>query len=267
MRLLAVLLAALPALAEQKMITIGARRIATYCDGEPSQLPMVILIPAGGRPAKDWDPVQPEVARFTRVCSYDHANTGQSDRAPVPLQSVDEVVDDLHSWLEASHEKGPFVFVSHSNSGIYLRRFDTLYPKNVAGLVFLDSAHEEQALRLHDLDPQGPAPDELMARVGWYIKPGQKLDWHTDAPLIVIGRGMPVERRARDGSNSQTNRMTDEQFAAWDRIWTDFQKDLAKRSSRGEYRLAPKSGHWIQRDQPDLAIQAIRDVCRMAANH
>jgi pimeloyl-ACP methyl ester carboxylesterase len=266
MRLLAILLAALPTLADQKMITIGARRIATYCDGELSQLPTVILIPAGGRSAKDWEPVQPEVARFTRICSYDHANTGQSDRAPVPLQSVDEVVDDLHAWLEASHEKGPFVFVSHSNSGIYLRRFDTRYPKSVAGLVFLDSAHEEQALRLHDLDPQGATPDELMARVGWYIKPGQKLDWHTDVPLIVIGRGMPFEHRARDGSNSQTNRMTDEQFAAWDRIWTDFQKDLAKRSSRGEYRLAPKSSHWIQRDQPDLVIQAIRDICRMAAS-
>jgi pimeloyl-ACP methyl ester carboxylesterase len=246
---------ALPALAEQRMVSVGDRRFAVYCDGEPTRLPTVILVPAGGRTAKDWDAVQPEVARFARVCSYDHANFGQSDRAPVRLQSVDEVVDDLHAWLRASREKGPFVLVSHSNSGIYVRSFETRYTHEVAGLVFLDSAHEEQALRLHELDPAGPAPDEVMARVGWYIKPGQRLDWQTKVPLIVLARGTPFERTARDGSNSQTNRMTDEQFAAWDRIWNGFQKDLAKRSPRGEYRLAERSGHWIQRDQPELVVQ------------
>jgi len=96
---------ALPALAEQHMVSVGERRIAVYCDGELALFPTVILVPAGGRTAKDWDTVQPEVARFTRVCSYDHANFGQSDRAPVRLQTVDEVVDDLHAWLQASREK------------------------------------------------------------------------------------------------------------------------------------------------------------------
>ena len=260
----AALLAASTAFGEQRMISIGERRISVYCDGKAGTSPTVILVPAGGRTAKDWSTVQPEISNFTRVCSYDHANSGASDKAPVPLQSPDEVVDDLHEWLEASHEQGPFVLVSHSNSGIYVRRFETRYTRQVAGLVFLDSAHEEQALRLHELDPAGPAPDEIMARVGWYIKPGQRLDWRTEVPLIVIGRGTPFERTARDGSNSQINRMTEDQFAAWDRIWTDFQKDLAKRSRRGEYRVAQKSGHWIQRDQPDLVVGAIRDVCRMA---
>jgi len=81
----------------------------------------------------------------------------------------------------------------------------------------------------------------------------------------LIGRGTPFGRTARDGSNAQTNRMTEQQFAAWDQIWTDFQKDLAERSPRREYRVAQKSGHWIQKDQPELLIQAIRDVCRMAS--
>jgi pimeloyl-ACP methyl ester carboxylesterase len=73
---------------------------------------------------------------------------------------------------------------------------------------------------------------------------------------------MPFPRKARDGSDSPTNRMTEEQFAAWDRIWREFQQDLAKRSTHGEFRIAEKSGHFIQRDQPELVIQAIRDVGR-----
>jgi pimeloyl-ACP methyl ester carboxylesterase len=249
--------------AEQRMISIGDRRISVYCDGEAGSRPTVILIPAGGSTAKDWAKVQPAVASFTRVCSYDHAGHGQSDKAPVAVQSVDEAVEDLHAWLKVSGEKAPFILVSHSISGLYARRFATRYSGEAAGLVFVDSSHEEQAWRLHELDPQGPGLDDMALRLGYYIKPGEGLQWRTDLPVIVLGRGMPTPRRARDGSDSSTNRMTEEQFAEWDRIWRALQEDLAKRSNRGEFRLAEKSGHFIQRDQPELVIQAIRDVSQV----
>src|SRR5207247_11038900 len=219
--------------------------------------PTVVLIPAGGRTAKDWATIQPAVSSFTRVCSYDHANFGESDKAPVKLQSVDEVVDDLHGWLKASGEKGPFILVSHSGSGLYARRFVTRYPREAGGLVFVDSSHEEQALRLHELDPQGPGLTDVTARLGFYVKPGERLEWRTELPLIVLGRGMPVPRTARDGSDSQTNRMTEEQFAAWDRIGREFQEDVAKRSQRGERRVAEKRGDYIQSDQAELGNRAI----------
>src|SRR5215469_5143603 len=80
------------AFAEHRMISIGDRRISVYCDGERELSPTVILIPAGGRTAKDWATVQPAVSGFSRVCSYDHAGHGESDKAPVALQSVDEIV-------------------------------------------------------------------------------------------------------------------------------------------------------------------------------
>lgn len=250
---------------EQRMISIGDRRISVYCDGKAGSSPTVILIPAGGSTAKNWAAVQPEVSGFSRACSYDHAGHGESDKAPVAVQSVDEVVDDLHAWLKASGEKTPFILVSHSIAGLYARRFVTRFSSEVAGLVFVDSSHEEQAWRLHELDPQGPGLDEMTARLGYFVS-GQRLQWQTDLPLIVIGRGMPTPRRARDGSNSSTNRMSEEQFAEWDRIWKGFQEDLAKRSTHGEFRLAEKSGHFIQRDQPELVIQAIRDIIRQASH-
>jgi pimeloyl-ACP methyl ester carboxylesterase len=258
---IAVLLAtSTAAFGEHRMISIGDRRISVYCDGEPRRSPTVILIPAGGSTAKDWAMVQPAVSGFSRVCSYDHANHGESDKAPVALPSVDEVVDDLHGWLKASGEKAPFILVSHSISGLYARRFVTRFPGEVAGLVFVDSSHEEQAWRLHELDPQGPGLDDVTARLGYYVKPSERQQWRTNLPLIVLGRGMPSPRKARDGSDSSTNRMTEEQFAAWDRTWRGFQEDLAKRSTHGEFRPAEKSGHFIQRDQPQLVIEAIRDI-------
>src|ERR1700738_1870712 len=102
------------AFAEQRMIGIGDRRLSVYCDGTAGRSATVVLIPAGGRTARDWATIQPAVSSFTRVCSYDHANFGASDKAPVKLQSVDEVVDDLHAWLKASGERAAFTLVDIS---------------------------------------------------------------------------------------------------------------------------------------------------------
>lgn len=245
---------------QPRMVSVGDRSLAVYCNGEGPRSPTVILLAGGGRTARDWSRVQLTVSTFARVCSYDYANLGASDKTPGKSQSLDGIVDDLHAWLKASSEKGPFILVGHSIAGVYIRRFVTKYPGEIAGLLFVDSSHEEQALRLHELDPQGPDLGESLP--GFYVKPGQRLEWRTEAPLIVLGRGKPFPRRARDGSDSQTNRMTEEQFAAWDRIWRGFQEDLAKRSTRGELRIAEESGHFIHWDQPVLVIQAIRDLIR-----
>jgi pimeloyl-ACP methyl ester carboxylesterase len=247
------------AFGEHRMISIGDRRLSIDCDGATGSA-TVVLIAGGGRTAKDWAKVQPAVSNFARVCSYDRAGFGESDKAAAGLQPVDEVVDDLHGLLKASEEKKPFILVGHSIAGIYIRSFVQSFPQEVAGLVFVDSSHEEQALRLHEIDPQGPGLDELTAKLGFFVKPGEHLEWRTQVPLIVLGHGKPFPRRARDGSDSETNRMTEEQFAAWDRAWREFQEDLAKRSSHGEFRLAQQSGHFIQLDQPEFVIQAIRDL-------
>ena len=245
-----------------RMILVGDHRIAVYCDGEVGRTPTVILMPGGGRTAADWAKVQPAVASFTRVCSYDPVNLGASDKTTNHSPSADELVADLHAWLKASGEQEPFILVGHSISGIYARRYATKYQDEVAGFVFVDSSHEEQQLRLVELDPPGPDLDEATARRGWFVKPGQRLEWKTELPLIVLARGQPFPRRARDGSDSKTNRMTEAQFASWDRIWRGFQEDFANRSKRGELRVAEQSGHFIQLDQPEMVIQAIRDVSK-----
>lgn len=159
------LAASVAALGEQRMISIGDRRLSIDCDGEAGSA-TVVLIAGGGESAKTWAKVQPAVAKFARVCSYDFAGLGESDKAASNPQPVDEVLDDLHTLLTASDEKRPFILVGHSVGGIYARAFVTRFRREVAGLVFVDSAHEEQALRFHELDPSWQALDGESARNG-----------------------------------------------------------------------------------------------------
>jgi pimeloyl-ACP methyl ester carboxylesterase len=246
------LAASVAAFGEHRMVSIGDRRLSIDCDGEVGS-PTVILMAGGGRTATDWAKVQPAVSKFSRVCSYDYAGYGASDKAASEIQSVDEVVDDLHKLLIAAGEKRPFVLVGHSVAGIYSRSFVTRFPQEVAGLVFVDSAHEEQALRFHELDPSWQELDEESAQWGLYIKPGRHLEWRTELPLIVLGHGRPIQGPKKVSEATAVGR---------ERIWTELQKDLAKRSTRGEFRIAEQSEHNIHLDQPELVIQAIRDVLK-----
>lgn len=234
------------------MVSLGDRRLSIDCDGKPGSA-TVVLIAGGGRTADDWAKVQPAVSNFARVCGYDRAGFGESDKAASTIQSVDDVVDDLQGLLKASDEKRPFILVGHSVPGIYVRSFVTRFPGEVAGLVFVDSAHEEQALRFHQLDANWQALDEESAQWGLFVTPGKRLEWQTELPLIVLAHGRPIQG---------PKKVTEEVAVARERIWRELQKDLAERSTHGELRVAEKSSHDIHLQQPELVIQAIRDVLR-----
>jgi pimeloyl-ACP methyl ester carboxylesterase len=247
--LLAVVGAAWPARAEHRLVSIGSRRLSIDCEGPQSRPGTVILLAGGGRTAKDWEKVQPAVSGVTRVCSYDIAGMGESDKPPHD-QSLDEIVDDLRVLLKAAGEKPPYVLTGHSIAGLYCRRFATRFPDEVSGLVFVDSSHEEQFARLRQIVPDWPPlPPDM--RPMFFEKPDQRLRWETQVPLIVLAHGKPGNR---------PQRMTEDQFVAFERAWRELQQDLAKRSPKGRFQVAEESGHFIQTAQPALVIQAIRDV-------
>ena len=218
---LSALIVPMAAFGQQRLISIGERRLSINCAGQPAaQRATVILISGGGGTSKDWARVQPDIARFVRVCSYDPADLGDSDKT-TQRQSAEEMVEDLHALLNASGEKKPYILVGLSMGGLYARRFATKYPSEVAGFLFVDSSHEEQAWRLHEIDPAGPGLSDAVGRGGFIAKQGERSTWRTEAPLIVLGRGKPFPR---------TGQLTEAQFAAWDRIWQEMQQDLARRS-------------------------------------
>lgn len=115
------------------------------CTGQGS--PTVILDTGLGVPAMGWKLVQPEVAKFARVCSYDRAGYGWSTPGPTP-RTTGEIVKELHALLAASGEKGPYVLVAHSFGGYNVRVYTKEYPADVVGLVLVDTSHEDQEGRM-----------------------------------------------------------------------------------------------------------------------
>lgn len=127
---------------------MDGHRLHIDCRGErqPDQ-PVVVLEAGMGNCSFDWRRVQPELAKGARVCAYDRAGYGWSD-APHGERTVAQMAAELHSLLEQAGEPGPYLLVGHSFGGILVREFYRQHPGEVAGMVLVDSAHEDQISRL-----------------------------------------------------------------------------------------------------------------------
>jgi len=128
------------------------RRLNLHCIGRGS--PTVILEGGITTALVYWGLVQPAVAHATRVCSYDRAGLGFSDASPRASDAANSV-DDLHRLLTAAGSTPPYVLVGWSAGGLYSRLYIYTYPREVVGLVLVDSSHEDQDEMFRSTDPRG----------------------------------------------------------------------------------------------------------------
>jgi pimeloyl-ACP methyl ester carboxylesterase len=237
------------------LVDVGGHKLFVHCTGRPSEM-TVVLENGLGAGLDIWKGVQSKVEEFSLVCSYDRAGEGHSDKPSQP-QTPDTVATDLHRLLETDKIPGPYVLVGWSLGGIYVRHFALLYPELTAGIVLVDSSHEEQYSRYAAISPSlaerlatqdGRFDRNDFLRAAGQLEPGRRLAWHLDVPLIVL----------------EHKRLTGPPHTEEDRLavaWHDLQIDLASRSKFGKL-IETNSGHLIAVEQPDIVASSLRDVIK-----
>ena len=244
---------------------VGERRLFLRCTGHRS--PTVVF--EGGL-SSDWYQLQNRLAPFTRVCSYDHPNGpwSRSDPAPTPRTARDFVAD-LHTLLRVAGVPGPYVLAGHSNGGLFTLLYASTHPRQVAGLVLIDAVHPATIKRrLAMLKPlvspqEWEALRQLMITVPPRLLDPEGIDiWTSERqtraalrrsplrpmPLVVLAHGHP-----EPGTPFVEH---EEPF------WQQLQRELAQLVPGGRLVIATQSGHNIQDEQPELVLDAIRDVVR-----
>ena len=124
-----------------RRVRVGKHFLHIHCAGEGG--PAVILDAGIAASSLSWSRVQPEVAQFTRVCSYDRAGLGWSDRALQRLTAA-QMADALHTLLDAAGVARPFVLAAHSFGGLVVRAYAGKYPQAVVGIVLVDALHPDE---------------------------------------------------------------------------------------------------------------------------
>jgi len=233
-----------------KRIPVNGENILIGCEGVRHG-PAVIFEAGNGGTADDWQLVQPTIAKRTQACSYTRPDVGRGgSRSGYTIPTEDEIVRQLHSLLAKASVPPPYVIVGHSYGGMLARRYSMVYPSEVAGMVLVDSAHEEEIWRFRAIVPnsiRGISESDLL-RQG-FLPPNQTLQWHDDIPLIVIEHGLPVANTGdayKDG--------------AIEKAMDALDLDLVRRSRYGKLVRAKHSHHNVPSEEPDVVIRATNDV-------
>jgi pimeloyl-ACP methyl ester carboxylesterase len=294
-----------------KLVNVNGYLMHLNCTGEGG--PIVIMDSGMGNSSLIWSLVQPEIAKSARVCSYDRAGLGWSESRHgwlpfgVTRRTSRQMTEELHTLLKNAGVPGPYVLVGHSLGGINMRVYASTYPDEVAGMVLVDSSHEETYARLPKPALSAANEDKIehqearsaalfgMARL---LKNSDNYKW---LPADVRGMYMSVEsktqtfltlddeylsfgesvKQAREAgpmpkdiplfvlaATEQYNSLSPGVREQTKQAWQGLQEELAGRSRNSVFRLVEGSDHSIHcNGHQGEVIDAILWVLEAARNH
>jgi pimeloyl-ACP methyl ester carboxylesterase len=243
----------------QTKIDIGGYSLFVNCMG--SGKPTVVFESGLGGTSKDWKLVQSEIAKKARTFSYDRAGVGKSDKSRIQRTSINHV-GELHTLLEKAKVKGPYVFVAHSYGGFVARVIASVYPEKVAGIIFVDCAHEDEFEYLADnlnssqlyqvkstfLGAEATYKDiQISAQ---QVREARSKDTLRNIPITVITAS--VQKVVEENPNNPMNIIANQ--------WMQWQKDMVSLSNKSKHITVKDSGHVIQIDQPQIIIKEINEM-------
>jgi pimeloyl-ACP methyl ester carboxylesterase len=121
-----------------RMVDMGGYRLRVRQSGRAAAGQPTVVFESGlGSPLETWDAVQREVAGETATFAYDRAGIGGSEPGRA-APTLTHIVTELHALLGRADARPPYVLVGHSMGGPAIRLFAARYPREVAGLVFVD---------------------------------------------------------------------------------------------------------------------------------
>jgi pimeloyl-ACP methyl ester carboxylesterase len=276
-----------------ELVDVGPYQLHLYCTG--SGAPAVILDSGLGDSYISWQKVQPQIAQFARVCSYDRAGLGFSFYSRHSSTSK-EFAKELHTLLHNGGVPPPYILVGHSMGGFDVRLYASLYRNEVAGIVLVDSSHPEQRKRLPpavlDLDASWVRQQEFLEFTMPFGIP-RLLGFCDSDPEVRAAecnfhsvREAVAELKSISESAAQTAAtgplgdlllavlssdpehprpdLPEDLVKPTNDAWQQMQAELSHLSTKGTRVIAKGSGHYIQIDRPEVVIEAVHNILDQA---
>jgi len=294
-----------------KLVDIGGYKLHIDIKGKGS--PAVVMIAGSQAFSFDWSLVMRGISGITQVCTYDRPALAWSDPGPMP-RTFDQDIYELHTLLQKSGVKPPYILVGHSLGGIIARLFEKKYPTEVKGLVLVDATSEDAVLFMNGkiqrlrtfsqnrtIPPVKTKPDTSTKIPSmkdmeemWKMMGEPKIEspfdrlpkkfqeqriWAMRQPKFLLADNGPywadefaamyadslysmgnkpiyVLSSGRDAFSKNTD-------SAMKAIWLEKleQKEkMSNLSTNSKHIITTKSGHEIHLEEPELVINAIKEV-------
>lgn len=269
-----------------ELVWIGdTHRLHVSCVGQGD---ITVLFEAGlGGTSLEWSPVQSRVDKNIKTCAYDRAGYAWSDPSPFPRHAM-QIAREADALLLALNISEPVILVGHSFGGLTMRLLAERTRLKIAGLVLIDSSHEDQFARMERagskammpkgknfvISPSG-VPENLPnsiqrkilalnrmrknyaavhAEMSEFRLSAQQVKRHRRElpyPVAVLIRGKDPYLTSENESSALNN------------AWLDLQQDLVSLSAKGYSVVAENSGHHVHVDEPELVVKTIQELANV----
>jgi len=272
-------------------ITINGYKVEVLPSGmqnNEADKPVVVFENGLASSFGSWDIVAKEISKTNAVFRYNRPRIGESENDSLPPTTA-HIVDNLRKMLLQKGLKPPYLLVSHSFGGAYIRSFASLYPGEIAGLVFVDPVdftqkkgdgdlpYLEIGLTRHQIDSIFGKPydnfieklyeempafyvEEVKISRSLYNSEFKECDSNPlpDVPVHFIKAGGYAS-----GPNEAPGIYDHEKMWRIDnnlkmKRWLALINPL----KYGKFFYSSQSGHYIQQDDPDLVISSIKLALR-----
>jgi pimeloyl-ACP methyl ester carboxylesterase len=274
-----------------RLVDVGGYRVHLYCVGTGT--PTVVITGAGY--SFDWGLVQPEVAKFARVCAYDHSGVAWSD--PGPTDTCSLRVGELHAALKNANMDGPYLLVGHSLGALVSRLYASKYPDEIVGMVIVDHAGAftylpwtrptlfeskvgerygfQSAVPIAPVNPPVDVPSESADMDADFKKlPADDYKLHLWANSLpghsaIMTRNEAIMAECTSdlqvATRNQTHPLESKPLIVLSTpAGQSYASQLASLSSNGKQLVVFDSSHFIMVDRPDVVISAIREAVEAA---
>ncbi len=282
-----------------RLVDAGGHRLHLLIMGEEHHGPTVVLEAGGMATSPQWALIQPGIADFARVVSYDRAGLGWSEPGPTPRDAL-TIAHELHTALRNAGLPGPYVLVGASLGGPYATVFADAFRDETAALALVDSVHPDQLQRLppqaqralaalrianrmlpflaalgmtHLVDVTGVLlgglPSQLPVGAATQLRAFAHWPGHWSAvndEVAVWDDTMEQMRRAMDHGTLQELPLVvltapdNPGMEAMREPWLDMQRDLASISTTATHNVVTGAGHISMATEPEPIQKVIQAV-------
>lgn len=271
---------------QERLIKANGHNFNVYLKGFENRkpnTPTIIFENGMGVDLGNWDTVIEQISKFSPVLAYDRASVGKSEKV-FQMPTVKVVSENLKAILHTLDIPPPYILVGHSMGGLYVRAYAGLFPKDVAGLIFIDPADFTETKKDWNAIfrtigvPEKKIDEMLYARLyqkseidslnfgpwseGQVLGELRRTDFAEisampipNVPIYFFIGGkfeVPVERRSKEFNQEEFFTIrTNINIERWKRF-------IYSSNKGGSLIYLSKTGHFVHRDDPKAFIHQIK---------
>jgi pimeloyl-ACP methyl ester carboxylesterase len=269
-------------------ITLNGFKVEIYPAGiqnNQANKPVIVFENGMADTYDRWKTIIDEVSKTNAVFAYNRPRIGESEDDSFP-PTTEHIVGNLRKMLAKKGLKPPYLLVSHSFGGAYIRSFASQYPQEVAGLVFIDPVdftkkagmgdlpYLEMGFTKHQIDSAFGKPnkdflEKLYAEMPKHYVEEVKISVQLtqtefnecdrnplpDVPVHFIMAG---GYSSSGGDSSPLVCDREKLFRVSENLKMKRYLQLLYPLKYGKLFYCSKSSHFVQTDEPDLVISCIK---------